>query len=559
MRRRGWASPGMSKSELAAAKIAAATFKVSLQSLLRRPKVSAPTGRRKYKYVLLLSKLSKWVVSRSGHMCPGAWIDQEAAARVAAKAFGVNLADLRLPDKSLRSRPGARRYRYVVYCSWASKWRILRKGFAHRPCYDTEEEAAKSASRLFEIPLVDLRLPKRIRVLGTESVDALRDRFRDLMQVYSTSNHDRPVLPGDPKDLLHRNSASALSLLRASPGLVVPLLWCKYGPHRDALLEVAKTHGPKRASEEVLYAIMSQTFRNLSGWVLEQAWRQNVGRKNAHHSGLVRFAHVGLRLLVPVATGRSADVVRLGMNQRTFRIARLTKPMAAKLRTLINVGKAMLRTPGPTTVNQWAAAVAKLQDVLQGPPKAAGFGSCTSYRALWVIRVWLIWMMRRAGVNRLSLGPKCTAEAFAKLFPDQRCWILKFAGRKQALLPMVDVLKNAGFTAPPELFSMFTCLFGDTDLVSALQRQAPNFLRLRHRVLVKAPGLCMALRVCCEGCVPGGARVEFPKARAGRGCVPGGADAGACIVSAGRRAWSTRRRMGWHFIRRCWCRRCCGR
>ena len=115
VRRRGQASPGQSKTELGAAKIAAEAFGCTVASLRVQPRPPSPKARpRRYKHVFWLQEGKCWVVVRRGFPSPGTAKEQHVAAELAAKAFGCTVASLELQPKTLKP---ARRYRFVHYHS----------------------------------------------------------------------------------------------------------------------------------------------------------------------------------------------------------------------------------------------------------------------------------------------------------------------------------------------------------------------------------------------------------------------------------------------------------
>ena len=491
MRRRGWASPGQSSTELGAARIAAKAFGVPLASLRVTSRLKTATL-RKYRYVFWVASRGMWVVVRKGHSSVGLWADsQEGAAKLAAQAIGCPASSLLLVPKA-SSQPACRpkrRYRWVVWDVRRKKWRVCRKGSCGlQPRYDTEEEAARAASRMFKTPLTKLKLVVPERLLANESVEILRLRFRQLMALYCTSKPNDPVIPGDLSDLISRRN-----LWRQMPGLLVPIMLCKYGPHRDALVRAARqTTTRLREAAEQLHAVLEQTVLNLSDQRLSGAWLQNVGRKNCHHSGLVMFLQKGLGMLKPLkAVGGGASVqgaVRLGLKKRPFKVVALHPNLKCKLQTLDRLGQALLGIKSPTNIVEWQSEVSSLQNVLRGPPKVAGFtGGIHSYRALWVIRCFLIWQMRCAGVPRLRVSASCTVKQFAASFPDQRRWMMRLAGPRNLSMPAIDLFKDCNYRGPPELFSMYTCLFGDADLVAFLQRMPKGWLTTHHSAIVKVP------------------------------------------------------------------------
>jgi len=87
------------------------------------------------------------------------------------------------------------------------------------------------------------------------------------------------------------------------------------------------------------------------------------------------------------------------------------------------------------------------------------------------------------------------------MFPDQRCWILRLARHRNRHMQVADLFKECGFCGPPELLSMFTCLFGDIDLTAFLQTMPKGWLETHFAAIVKARSHpCISMRPrrrCC--------------------------------------------------------------
>jgi len=52
-------------------------------------------------------------------------------------------------------------------------------------------------------------------------------------------------------------------------------------------------------------------------------------------------------------------------------------------------------------------------------------------------------------------------------------------------MQVVGLFKSCGYRGPPELFSMYTCLFGDTDLTMLLQSRPKSWLRTNAAAIGK--------------------------------------------------------------------------
>jgi len=456
--------------------------------------------RRRYKFVYWLPKRGKWIVKCRGLSSSGLLAStQDHAAKLAAKALRCTVQSLLL--LSQRGPPKTqppRHFRNVCWDPTRNKWRV--RHVLSQPRFATEQEAARVASRATKVGLAEMQLPcpKRTR---RDTIDDLRRPFGQLMRVYSTSDPKQPCVPGDLRDLLSRPPPTCMV-----PGMLVPFVLSKFGPHRDALALAGKQSQPKTAGvADVLHSQFSAAVRALSGKRVNASWTQNVGRKNCHHSGLIMFFWKALGFLRPARKhDGKEDVVRLGLQQRRFRVCKLDPALRTKLESLDAFGQALLRAVPPKTAEQWEEEVAKLQLALKGPPRVAGFSNGdSSYRSLWLIRCVLIWKMRAAGISHLR-APACaiTVRRFAALFPDQRGWILRLARPRHQHMQVGELFKALSYRGPPELFSMFTCLFGDTDLTAFLQTKPKEWLETHCAAIVKARSHpCSLMCLCVHGCL----------------------------------------------------------
>ena len=82
----------------------------------------------------------------------------------------------------------------------------------------------------------------------------------------------------------------------------------------------------------------------------------------------------------------------------------------------------------------------------------------------------MISKMRHAGVRRLRMAGM-TAAQFQSMFPDQGAWIKHATSRAG----VKSALESLGYDGPPELYSMYACMFHDpschmhTDVLSEVK------------------------------------------------------------------------------------------
>ena len=104
-------------------------------------------------------------------------------------------------------------------------------------------------------------------------------------------------------------------------------------------------------------------------------------------------------------------------------------------------------------------------------------GSATYFEA-WLIRSLMIPWMRAVNIKRLKVTNGMTTQQFRSMFPDQGEWISIVTARCGIVLAM----KTVGYDGPPELFTMWACMFQDRSchghtLSSALSRKASRLLK----------------------------------------------------------------------------------
>ena len=464
--RRGCARTGRCyKTQKEAAKDAARLFGTNITSLaLQQPSTPAP---RRFRFVYWDCVRQQWQVKRKGYRQGLYAPTQYEAAKLAAKEFKVSvlLLTLRQPADKKRKRQNKRQYRFVYFDTRDKQWRVRRKGIPCKGGFPTELAAAKFAAKSVGETLSTLRVGTRRCVDMHTQVK----RFRDLWSIYRSTSTDHPFMPGDVQDLLRRSTA--LRQLTMFPGLIIPFLLAKFGPHRDILMEVASarqhnyTAHPQDtvAQAKWLCNVLRIAVTKISKTKLPAAWIKNVGRNNCHHSGLVQLVRGSLGML------------------------RGSSRLNDKLKSLVVFGEQLLRTQPTTSLAQWVSAAHSLQEGI-AKLRVAGFRTARCYRALWTIRLWLFWRMRHAKYPRLRLDKNCTVLEFMTAFPDQRHWGQRFARSIcSSKAATIDALFQAvRYDGPPELFSMFTCLFGDKQLNSALTAKSPTWLSQQHGALTQA-------------------------------------------------------------------------
>jgi len=453
---------------------------------------------RRYRFVYFHKQYEEWVWHRKGHKACGHASTQAEAAKMAAKAYGVPVAQLLLRKPQRRQlRPPQRQYRYVTYHARSKTWVAQTKKLGTIGSSTCQDTAAKLVANALEVPLDTLRLAKRtaLRPLikrpsassatstaprplkrpssssatstalrppstalrlakntapkptssSSSREAAVKDYFKVMWAVYRGEAKGASVaaqakLPGDLEHLLRGDQF--VEVKQCHPELLMPYLLAKYGPHRDALAGAAKVMAGQRAHTEPaewLRVVLEKSLQLLDGVALGEEWTLNVGRGTSHHSGLVSFANRALGMLKACSV-HTKGALHLGNAGRCFRLVRTESATLKRLAAVATFGHAMAKAKAPRTVEEWASEVAALQAAAKDVPGLSG--GPASYRALWIIRALLVCLMRRAKAPGLRMDPTCSVSSFAKLFPDQRGWISKLVGQGREQQPMAKVLSD---------------------------------------------------------------------------------------------------------------------
>ena len=80
----------------------------------------------------------------------------------------------------------------------------------------------------------------------------------------------------------------------------------------------------------------------------------------------------------------------------------------------------------------------------------------------WTIRCLLLSAMHAKGVSALR-GCDVAAVDFATTCPDQKRWIVRFAGARDGAVrgspTLAHTLQSVGYTGRPEYFTMYACVY----------------------------------------------------------------------------------------------------
>jgi len=196
---------------------------------------------RCYKFVSWHTRRNVWVVQRRG--CPAGLSSkcQHEAAKMAAKAFGLQVADLELRKiraKAINTQPKPKQSKYL-HVHWHARrcrW-YVHVGRRFLGSFATERHAVSAVVKAGHASSAkELRLHKPVRAwrprLTTKSSPARglkmmgsaflsAERFRDLWFLYrqASGSKGRGVLPGDLADALQHAKSNAFPIMTTAEGV----------------------------------------------------------------------------------------------------------------------------------------------------------------------------------------------------------------------------------------------------------------------------------------------------------------------------------------------------
>jgi len=178
--------------------------------------------------------------------------------------------------------------------------------------------------------------------------------------------------------------------------------------------------------------------------------------------------------------------LQLGNVGAVYKAMPLTRFARSKLASYLKMDDTVDAAVPPRTCTQMAFQMAELLRIAvrQGLLRRA---KCDSYFGPWLFRSFLIALARHRGVLRMRIG-NMTALQFSNMCPDQNGWAQRLCSRAGVAKSLVDF----GYNGPPELFSMYACLFSDTSLAGVdpvVMRHQQVLLKRKLREYMQQYGL----------------------------------------------------------------------
>jgi hypothetical protein len=184
------------------------------------------------------------------------------------------------------------------------------------------------------------------------------------------------------------------------------------------------------------------------------SWEANVGHNSLWYSGFKLWARDRLKV---VAAGRG-EATSVPSKKEL-----VDAGVYAKLRLCHAAGQCLHKSSIPRSIGQYQNLVTSLRSELSNihPP---GLNSDGDYSIPWIIRSHVFAELRSRGISKLNLDDTSLGE-IRNVFPDSKDWLGKFA-RKKGLASFAEICHELEFKHPPELLTMYCCLFSENTVMS---------------------------------------------------------------------------------------------
>ena len=289
--------------------------------------------------------------------------------------------------------------------------------------------------------------------------------FKALWFVHSWSS-DRKRLPSTPADIeasLELRPGS-LPMYKRCPALFTMCLRGKYKPWKKALREKWALHANEfeqagdssTGQAKVVHAVLVATVKTMAHPALQKSlghWSREVGRGVSHHAGWQPCAQV-LGVIKKCKGRGGSGVLVLGKMKQRFCLKRYTHAFQRQYKVAAAVGEVLLNAPAPAACSEWLAIVKSTTALA----KTRGLHIFVKrpYLWPWLLRSALVLKARAAGTQRMLLDTGFTPVDLGRMAPDLKHWVIALS---QGMATAQELFDSVDYDGPPELFSMFTCLF----------------------------------------------------------------------------------------------------
>ena len=440
----------------------------------------------KYKHVTWHAKRAKWVVQIRGRAVYQHFDREADAAAYVKKLLQAPSSKIVRGDHIASAPSSTTKYKYV-------SWRPARKRWlAHVPAYTSvgglkffqhyasKEAAIKAASKSSGVPRSSMLVGEdQHSGPGNFSVHNARCRkrrlFRVMWHVYSHSGSRQrcTVVPGDLCASLTHYTRSA-KMFAADPGLLVCSLRGKEMAWKDAMLRNWKKHQPRNIRG--VFSMLQDSLRDMASAkarATTAVWQAHINRNVTHHAGWLPLVQTALPLLAKVDVFRSGVLV-LGIMDQYYQFVPFSQKFVKAYESFRKEGSILSTLTPVHTCRQWGAAIARATSDM----KSAGLSKhvARAYLWPWLLRSQLYCVIRGAGIERLQDEDDLSVDELSKMNPDMKQNLKHLA---EHVCKVSDLFTSVGYDGPPELFSMYCCIFLSDSV------HDPELVEQKKRYLIK--------------------------------------------------------------------------
>ena len=414
----------------------------------------------RYKHVVWHVARSQWLVQIRKPCVYKMFPTESRAAEFVRKL-------LKQPTRVLRSS-GPRsadfhgKYKYVNWQGGArNRWLARIDGKLFQYC-KRKKDAVLAVSKCSGVPVSALRIGTRMRsgagnYLVQDSRSKKRKLFEQLWQVYSRDSRGRrcTVVPGDLEASVvhHRRSAK---MYDADPGLLVCSLRGKELAWKDAVVASWEASRPKTVEDtfEVLQSAV-KTMGSRMARETSAVWQTHVNKNVYHHSGWLPMLQINLPMLQKM-TGKArtgSGVLTLGTMGQQYKLLPFSKKFCVAFDRFRRTGVIIKDLRAPRSCQEWSCIVTKArQDAIKQGLRTV---IQMDYSWQWLLRTQLFCIVRSAGVKRMACKD-VTMKVLGSMAPDQQKHLKALS---EHMVDAKDLFAEVGYDGPPELFSMYCCIF----------------------------------------------------------------------------------------------------
>ena len=420
----------------------------------------------KYKHVTWLPGRGQWLAQIASKGVYKLFSAEEDAAEYVRKALRKSAKVLR-PHVVAQGAHDETKFKYVSWRPIRKRWLTHVPGKLYRH-YITKEAAVKAACRSSGVPRLQLQIGLTHGGPGNFKQHNRRAQkrmlFKLLWHVYSHTSRKRrcTTVPGDLSATLRHQTRSA-AMFKADPALLVCSLRGKESQWKEALLTCWKKSKPQTALD--VFSMLQDAIAELakpSARATSEVWQKHVNRNVTHHAGWLPLVQTALPLIRKVSVKGSgvkgsgvkgSGVLVLGSTGQLYKPLPFSAKFTRAYEELRKVGEILQTLPRVKSSSEWATAVQQAT----ANAKKAGVGRIVDRRYMWpwLIRLQLLAVMRTGGIKRLSDDGLSVAELSA-MAPDMKGHVTDLAEHRAGVK---ELFETVGYDGPPELFSMYCCIF----------------------------------------------------------------------------------------------------